>query len=100
MKYLAKTSLSLAIVGIMTSQASFAATAQNNQEPIVQLDALSVTLDRQGSKIQTDVVTLQEKEESTATTLRELMKNDAAIDFGNGNGTSPVSYTHLRAHET
>lgn len=88
MKYLAKTSLSLAIVGIMTSQASFAATAQNNQEPIVQLDALSVSLDRQGSKIQTDVVTLQEKEESTATTLRELMKNDAAIDFGNGNGTS------------
>lgn len=88
MTYLSRTTLSLAILSVMTSQASFAATIQSNEAPAAQLDTLTVSLDRQGAKIQTDVVTLQEKDESTATTLRELMKSDPAIDFGNGNGTS------------
>lgn len=88
MIYLPKTTLSLAIVGIMTSQASFADTVQIDEAPAIQLGTLSVSLDRQGAKVQTNVVSLQEKEESTATSLRELMKTDPAIDFGNGNGTS------------
>ncbi|MCF7529108.1 TonB-dependent siderophore receptor [Neisseria lisongii] len=52
------------------------------------LNTVEVKGDRQGSKIRTNVVTLQQKDESAATDLRELLKNEPAIDFGGGNGTS------------
>ena len=35
-----------------------------------------------------DTVTLRQKDESTSTDLRELLKEEPAIDFGGGNGTS------------
>ena len=44
--------------------------------------------DRQGSKIKTNIVTLQQKDENTATDLRGLLKDEPAIDFGGGNGSS------------
>ena len=44
--------------------------------------------DRQGSKIRTNIVTLQQKDENTATDLRALLKDEPAIDFGGGNGSS------------
>jgi len=52
------------------------------------LDTVTVKGDRQGSKIKTNIVTLRQKDESTATDLRELLKEEPAIDFGGGNGTS------------
>lgn len=55
---------------------------------IVVLDTVTVKGDRQGSKIRTNIVTLQQKDENTATDLRGLLKEEPAIDFGGGNGTS------------
>ncbi|MDO5639415.1 MAG: TonB-dependent siderophore receptor [Neisseria sp.] len=52
------------------------------------LDEVAVTGDRQGTKIQTNIVTQQEKDESTATDLRGLLEEEPAIGFGGGNGTS------------
>ncbi|WP_373746696.1 TonB-dependent siderophore receptor [Neisseria dentiae] len=54
----------------------------------VALDSVVVKGDRQGTKVKTNVVTLQEKDESTATDLRGLLQEEPAIDFGGGNGTS------------
>ena len=62
--------------------------AENEAKESVTLDTVTVKGDRQGSKIKTNIVTLQQKDESTATDLRELLKEEPAIDFGGGNGTS------------
>lgn len=53
-----------------------------------QLEEVTVVGDRQGAKVKTNVVTLRAKDESTATDLRGLLKEEPAIDFGGGNGTS------------
>ncbi|MDO4442141.1 MAG: TonB-dependent receptor, partial [Moraxella sp.] len=63
-------------------------------EPSVTLDTMNVTLDRQGTKVKTNVVTLQEKDESTATDLRGLLQSEPAIDFSGGTGTA--SYLTIR----
>ncbi|MBF0804876.1 TonB-dependent siderophore receptor [Neisseria sp. 19428wB4_WF04] len=52
------------------------------------LEEVVVKGDRQGAKIKTNVVTLQQKDESTATDLRGLLEEEPAVDFGGGNGTS------------
>ena len=62
--------------------------AENEAKDNVVLDTVTVKGDRQGSKIKTNIVTLQQKDESTATDLRGLLKDEPAIDFGGGNGTS------------
>ena len=62
--------------------------AENEAKESVTLDTVTVKGDRQGSKIKTNIVTLQQKDESTATDLRGLLKDEPAIDFGGGNGTS------------
>ena len=62
--------------------------AENEAKESVTLDTVTVKGDRQGSKIKTNIVTLQQKDESTATDLRELLKEEPAIDFGGGNGSS------------
>ena len=62
--------------------------AENKAKESVTLDTVTVKGDRQGSKIKTNIVTLRQKDESTATDLRELLKEEPAIDFGGGNGTS------------
>ncbi|EMS2939976.1 TonB-dependent receptor [Neisseria gonorrhoeae] len=69
----------------LTLAAGFAHAAENNAN--VALDTVTVKGDRQGSKIRTNIVTLQQKDESTATDMRELLKEEPSIDFG-GNGTS------------
>ncbi|MBW3872154.1 TonB-dependent siderophore receptor FetA/FrpB [Neisseria meningitidis] len=70
----------------LTLAAGFAHAAENNAK--VALDTVTVKGDRQGSKIRTNIVTLQQKDESTATDMRELLKEEPSIDFGGGNGTS------------
>ena len=62
--------------------------AKNEAKESVTLDTVTVKGDRQGSKIKTNIVTLRQKDESTSTDLRELLKEEPAIDFGGGNGTS------------
>lgn len=69
----------------LTLAAGFAHAAGNAN---VALDTITVKSDRQGSKIRTNIVTLQQKDESTATDMRELLKEEPSIDFGGGNGTS------------
>ena len=71
----------------MALAASFAH-AENETKESVTLDTVTVKGDRQGSKIKTNIVTLRQKDESTATDLRELLKEEPAIDFGGGNGSS------------
>lgn len=71
----------------MALAASFAH-AENEAKDNVVLDTVTVKGDRQGSKIKTNIVTLRQKDESTATDLRGLLKEEPAIDFGGGNGTS------------
>ncbi|ENS8689643.1 TonB-dependent receptor [Neisseria gonorrhoeae] len=70
----------------LTLAGGFAHAAENNAN--VALDTVTVKGDRQGSKIRTNIVTLQQKDESTATDMRELLKEEPSIDFGGGNGTS------------
>ena len=62
--------------------------AENEAKESVTLDTVTVKGDRQGSKIKTNIVTLRQKDESTSTDLRELLKEEPAIDFGGGNGSS------------
>ena len=71
----------------LTLAASFAH-AENEAKDNVVLDTVTVKGDRQGSKVKTNIVTLRQKDESTSTDLRELLKEEPAIDFGGGNGTS------------
>ena len=71
----------------LTLAAGFAH-AENEAKDNVVLDIVTVKGDRQGSKIKTNIVTLRQKDESTSTDLRELLKEEPAIDFGGGNGTS------------
>ncbi len=56
--------------------------------PEVVLATEYVNIDRQGTKVKTNVVTTQEKDESTATSLRELLQSEPSIHFSGGNGTS------------
>lgn len=62
--------------------------AEDEAKESVTLDTVTVKGDRQGSKIKTNIVTLRQKDESTSTDLRELLKEEPAIDFGGGNGSS------------
>lgn len=71
----------------LTLAAGFAH-AENEAKESVTLDTVTVKGDRQGSKIKTNIVTLQQKDENTATDLRGLLKDEPAIDFGGGNGSS------------
>lgn len=75
--------LAVAVLGALSVQAAMA-----QDKPEVTLDTLNVTFDRQGTKVKTNVVTLQEKDESTATDLRGLLQSEPAIDFSGGNGTA------------
>lgn len=83
MKQLSYSPLALAVAGVLVSSVAVAETAET-----ADLGALSVTADRQGSKIKTNVVTTAVKDESTATDLRGLLKAEPSIDFGAGNGAS------------
>ena len=90
MKHLNYRPLSLAVAGLLLAQSALANTDANtgDAEPSVDLGVLEVTADRQGAKVKTNVVTTEIKDESTATDLRGLLKEEPAIDFGAGNGAS------------
>ncbi|MDO5651080.1 MAG: TonB-dependent siderophore receptor [Moraxella sp.] len=77
--------LSIAIVSAMLASTAHANTADT---PTTNLEDLVVTADRQGAKVKTNVVTLAEKDESTATDLRGLLEEEPAIEISGGNGTS------------
>lgn len=74
--------LALALSTVLTSPA-FAVT---------DLGVLNATLDRQGSKIKTNVVTIKDQNESTEDNLRGLLTQEPAIGIGGGNGTSQFFY--------
>ncbi|WII95605.1 TonB-dependent receptor [Moraxella haemolytica] len=85
-KTLKRLPLAVAILSALGTQSAVAQVSQD--ESSVVLDTIHATLDRQGAKVKTNVVTLQEKDKSTETDLRGLLKEEPAIDFGGGNGTS------------
>lgn len=56
------------------------------------LEEVTVTADRQGLKVKSNVVTAAKKDESVETDLRGLLRHEAAIGIGAGNGTSQYLY--------
>lgn len=59
----------------------------NENRSVSELSEVVVS-DRQGTKVQTNIVTLEEKNERTETDLRGLLSEEPSIDFSGGNGTS------------
>ncbi|KPN74362.1 TonB-dependent receptor domain-containing protein [Neisseria sp. 74A18] len=85
--------LTAAVLGALWSIPSLADTAQTQDiSSNVNLDTVTVTGDRQGAKVKTNVVTTRSKDESTETDLRGLFKDEPAIGIGGGNGTSQYLY--------
>lgn len=85
--------LTAAVLGALWSIPSLADTAQTQGiSSNVNLDTVTVTGDRQGAKVKTNVVTTRSKDESTETDLRGLFKDEPAIGIGGGNGTSQYLY--------
>ncbi|NEN75884.1 TonB-dependent siderophore receptor [Pelistega sp. NLN82] len=80
-------SFSLTRISLVVLGALSAGTALANTESSATLDEISV-IDRQGTKVQTNVVTMKERNESTATDLRDFLAKEPSIDFGGGRGTS------------
>lgn len=63
------------------------AMAQQNIETTQVLPTIEVTAE-EGTKTKTNVVTIEKQNKSTETTLRGLLSDEPAIDFGGGNGRS------------
>ena len=78
--------LSLAVGGLCAMSAH--AESMENKQPHVELAAEVVNVDRQGAKIKNNIVTTDDKDARTETDLRGLLKDEPAIDFAGGNGTS------------
>lgn len=74
--------LTIAVLAAITSYA-YAEQPKDTAE----LSEIVVT-DRQGAKVQTNIVTLAEKNERTETDLRGLLSKEPSIEFAGGNGTS------------
>lgn len=77
------TYISLTVLGVFGGQSALANATTADET----LDEIVVS-DRQGTKVATNIVTLEEKNEHTATDLRSLLSKEPSIDFGGGNGTS------------
>lgn len=75
--------LATAVIGVLSAQVALA-----QDTPHINLEEMVVELDRQGTKLKTNVVTTKEKSESTETDLRGLLAEEPAIAIGGGNGTS------------
>lgn len=80
--------LALAVATVLSVPAFADDTKEEQAIPTVHLGTLKVTTDRQGAKIKTNVVTTAIKDETTDNDLRELLKDEPAIEFGGGNGMS------------
>lgn len=89
MRQLNYTPLAFAMATLLSTVAYANDTADSTD-----LGTLTVTTDRQGAKVKTNVVTTATKDESTATDLRGLLQGEPSIDFSGGNGTS--SYLTIR----
>ncbi|UOO81074.1 TonB-dependent siderophore receptor [Uruburuella testudinis] len=76
------------ILAVLISNVFAVSAWADTETPTTNLEEVTVVGDRQGAKVRTNVVTLQAKDESTATDLRGLLEEEPAIDFGGGNGTS------------
>ena len=76
------------VLAVLISNAFIVPAWADTETQTAELEAVTVTGDRQGMKIQTNVVTMHEMDESTETDLRGLLEKEPAIDFGGGNGTS------------
>nr|HRM22567.1 TonB-dependent siderophore receptor [Neisseria sp.] len=76
------------VLAVLISNAFIVPAWADTETQTAELEAVTVTGDRQGMKIQTNVVTMHEMDESTETALRGLLEKEPAIDFGGGNGTS------------
>ena len=53
-----------------------------------QLDVINVVSENSGAKSKTNVITTKTMERSTETELKGLLKDEPAINFGGGRGTS------------
>lgn len=78
--------LSLAVGTVLLSQVAWAEDLTGDE--VLNLGVLTATVDRQGTKVQTNVVTAKEKDESTDTSMRGLLSQEPAIDIGGGTGAS------------
>ena len=76
------------VPAVLISNAFIVPAWANTETQTAELEEVTVTGDRQGMKIQTNVVTMHEMDESTETDLRGLLEKEPTIDFGGGNGTS------------
>lgn len=76
--------LTTAVIGALFATTAYA----NTDAPEVDLGTQQVVVDRQGAKVKTNVVTESMKSERTENDLRGLLKEEPAIEFGGGNGTS------------
>lgn len=84
MKLFKHKTLSVAILTVLSSSA-FANSV--DAEKVTQLETIEITAE-QGVKNEFNVVTTEIKNEKTDTDLRGLLKDEPAIEFGGGNGTS------------
>lgn len=76
----------MALLGLMMSSTAIANTPA--EEDLPTLESIQIQVEKQGTKISTNVVTEKAKDESTATDLRGLLQAEPSIDFSGGNGTS------------
>lgn len=88
MKNFKQLPLATAVLGALVAVPAYAETTTPTQE----LETITVTADRQGAKVKTNVVTTRTKDESVETDLRGLLKNEPAISIGGGHGTSQFIY--------
>lgn len=79
--------LSLAVLSSLSTLAIAAETTSTQPSQATVLDEIVVS-ERQGNKIQTNLVTTREMDESTATDMRGLLSKESSIDFSGGNGSS------------
>lgn len=83
MKMFKQLPLSVAVAGALFSGVAFA-----EETASTDLGTEVIVIDRQGTKVKTNVITTAIKDERTETDLRGLLSDEPAIEFGGGNGTS------------
>lgn len=88
MKKFVKLPLTLAVMSALSTVALADDQVAVANEPTVVLEGDTIVIDRQGTKVKTNVVTAQEKDESTDTNLRGLLEEEPAIDISGGTGAS------------
>ncbi|MDO4223495.1 MAG: TonB-dependent siderophore receptor [Acinetobacter sp.] len=86
MRFFKLNAINVAVLSVL-SVSAYAETTKP-ATPSQVLPTIEVVADRQGSKVQTNIVTLEERNESTDTDLRSLLEKEPSIEFGGGNGTS------------